>query len=264
MRTLQSKHANDIIQAWEMYSDEEYSKILSTYATATGAEIADLLHLARLEADSVANNVNYAPASEQFGDLVTGIRAYYNQDEIKGAESLSRWLLTHDYHSRLIIERFVTMALHTEKHALIEKVARKFLGKPGLRNLFIRPLFRSRFAAERYGDALKIYEKFPDQFKDVDSIQKVALAYMQTGRFNEAERVLLPIYAELKGEEYVLRFDEVQARYARVFANVEQLKKKKQRTFEESMEMGLAYLFHAKYREALTIFELLLREQAAA
>jgi tetratricopeptide (TPR) repeat protein len=259
-QTKSETQAAAAVQAWELYQDGAFEALYESCRNAAQPELAELGMLAALELDRYPGKVD-EPES-LFTPLRLGMEAYQRGDYRNAAEFLGRWLLQKDFYSDLIFDRFFFAAASAERHELIEEVARKHLTKKATRGPAARGLFQSLYARSRYKECLALAEKSREDFMQSEYLQKIALANMQLGRFQEAEQILLPAYERLAGRPYRQRYDEVRAEYADSIRNIESLARKKDRSSSENLELGMALLFSQRYKEALKLFESLLNRAA--
>lgn len=273
--TLKSTDTNDsILAAWDLYTDGDWPALIQLQPThqdnaATAAanniiEIADLIAAGRYEAaDGGYDPGTSTDAQSLFGPLRNGMAACYQHEYANAADLLGRWLLEREYYAPVVLRRFVESALSGARYRLLGEVCKKFLSKPALQKLALEGFFLSNFHQEKHKEAILVFEKFREQFDDVILLQKAALSLMRLERYQDAEALLAPLYARLSGAEYQMRYDEVRASYQTSIKNRATLAKKSNRTNEESMELGMAYLFSSEYDHALQVFQHLMKSQAA-
>lgn len=254
---------DQILAAWDLYADAAWSD-LAGLDDSGSADIADLIALARYEAtDGVFDPGPAKNPTGLFGSLRAGMRACYEHDYARAADLLGRWLLEKEYYSAGVLQRFRDAALIAEAYALLGQVSKKFLGKPAFQKAAVEGFFLAQFHQDRHKEALLIFEKFREQFDDAILLQKAALSMMRVDRYQDAEALLAPLYTRLTGAQYQMRYDEIRADYSDAINNRAALAKKSNRTFEESMQLGMAYLFSSEYDRAMQVFQALMKSQAA-
>ncbi|MCR9143155.1 MAG: hypothetical protein NXI24_12950 [bacterium] len=258
-----------ILAAWDLYTDGDWPALIALENQASnkegpGDDIADLIAAARYEAaDGAYDPGASAERNGLFGMLRDGMAACYHHEYAEAADLLGRWLLDRDYYAPVTLRRFIDAAQAGARYRLLGEVCKKFIGKPALQKTALEGFFLSNFHQDRHKEAVLIFEKFREQFDEVVLLQKAALSLMRLERYQEAEALLAPLHARLSGAEYQLRYEEVRESYSATIKNRATLAKKNNRSHDESMELGMAYLFSSEYDKALQIFQGLMKSQAA-
>lgn len=258
------------VEAWERYAEgeaEAWRALVAEHGASDDAELRSLAALAAAELEQQgqnsgmeANRLNHALAADEgaFALLLQAARARRLVDPAESARRLGEWLLTKTFYADFLLVRFCEAGLEAENYALVEQVCRKFLSKKQSQAVAGRALFLALYGAGRYKDAAALFEKLRkllDRSEDPEVVQRAGVALIQLGRYEEAERTLLPVARKLGADaDLRARFDELKQEYAAPEA-IQRLSKKNQRDWHESMQLGMAYLFSARYNEALQIFE---------
>ncbi len=257
-----------LLAAWDLYADGNWQALLdleSDRASAPGEDVADLIAAGRYEFADGAFDPGVSTGGDKslFGALRDGLSACYRHEYPEAADLLGRWLSERDYYAASILRRFVDAALSGARYRLLGEVCKRFVGKPALQQIALEGFFLSNFHLERHKEAVLVFEKFREHFDDAILLQKAALSLMRLGRYQEAEALLAPLCAQLSGADFQMRYEEVRESYSQSIQNRAKLAKKSNRSFEESMELGMAYLFSGEYDRALEIFQGLMNSRAA-
>lgn len=267
-----------IIAAWDAFSDGDYSapalNVTGTLSITSDApaELRDLAAVAAFELGRQSEDATirfrdlYAPGQLDtglFASLAAGYAALNEHEYDRAAELLGQWLLNRDYHAPVVFERFLEAARSGERFRLMGDVSKKFISRPAYQSLAVQGFFLSNFHQERFKEAVLVFEKFRELVNDSIIQQKAALAMMRLGRYQDAETLLAPLYTRVTGAEYRMRYDELRAEYEATADQRDALAKKKNRSYDESMELGMAYLFSSDYDRALQVFQGLMKKQAA-
>lgn len=246
-----------VLHAWDMYAAGDFEGILShpEYMESANADLRDLRLLAELEVDGRAGE----PSGDLFSALVRGM-GYYYRGNLKGAaETLGAWLLQKEYHTRLMVDRFLECARATGSYSLAYPVLKKFVKFPAFKDRLAEVIISTAHHADLHKEALAHYKEYQALVKDDLVIQKVALSMIKLGMFREAERILIVLFERVSGHTYrptEERFEEIRMKYTET---IKLLEKKKSGTSEDVMELGMAYLFCGRYDEALRLFKTLKR-----
>lgn len=270
-------HSTAVIAAWDAFSDGDYrAPALNVTGTlsATGEAPAELRDLAAVAAFEISRQSDSAGISFRdlysatgdaglFSELARGYAALSDHEYQQAADLLGGWLLNREYHAPIVFERFLEAARSGERFRLMGEVSKKFLSLPAYQSLAVQGFFLSNFHQERFKEAVLVFEKFRELFNESVLLQKAALGMMRLGRYQDAEALLAPLYTRVTGAEYRMRYDELRAEYEATSDHREALAKKKNRSYDESMELGMAYLFSSDYDSALQVFQGLMKRQAA-
>ncbi|MCE9600555.1 MAG: hypothetical protein K8S54_21530 [Spirochaetia bacterium] len=246
-----------VLHAWDMYAAGDFEGILShnEYLESTNTDLRDLRLLAELEVDGRAGE----PSGDLFPALVRGMTDYYRGDLKKAAAALGSWLVEKEYHTKLILDRFLECARATGGYDLAYLVLKKFVKFPAFKDRLAEVIIATAHHAEMHREALTHYKEYHALVKDDVVIQKVALSMIKLGMFREAERILIALFEKLSGHKYSNseeRFEEIRSKYNET---IKVLEKKKNGSSEDVMELGMAYLFSGRYDEALRLFKTLKR-----
>lgn len=248
-----------VTEAWDLYADREFNKILEMCHGEDG-DPGDLHFLASLEV--YGPNGRRPTQNGLFSVLGEGMLAYHRGNVRDACEKLAHWLIEKSYYTDLILDRFFESARVSEKYDVLYKVSGKLLKEQNHKSA-IAPYFHAAFALEYHQDAVNIFEKYREHFNDGSLLQKVAVSLIHTGRYRDAERILLALHKRITGSDYEIKYDQVKARYSSVIENLSSNnrtdKDKKRMTDDEQMELGMAYLFNGDYAHATQIFQDLLK-----
>jgi hypothetical protein len=269
-----------VLTAWDLYADGDWPALIALESAAAQNapasktrdfdaddarhDIADLIAAARYEAaDGAYDPGKAAHQKSLFGMLREGMAACYRHEYTEAADLLGCWLLERDYYAPVTLRRFIDAALAGARYRLLGEVCKKFLARPALQKAALEGFFLAAFHQDRHKEAVLLFEKFREQFDDAVLMQKAALSLMRLERYQDAEALLAPLHARVSGADYQMRYDEVRASYSAAIQNRATLAKKANRSYEESMELGMAYLFSGEYDRALHVFQGLMKSQAA-
>ena len=261
MKTATAPLTQDILEAWDLFSQASYEDLLALKSSSQAAEIADLQAVAALLRDE-------KPAAPGEPDsLFAPLRAAFAARQAgwndQAAKLLAGWLLSRDYYCESIIQTFVDAARESEHFELVEKVAARLLPRRAGVALLSEALFVSLYQADRHKEAVMVFEKFREHFNDSATLQKVAISFMRLNRFQQAEELLIPLYVRITGAEYQMRYEEVRQQYAGSIQKIPALEAKAgNRSMDDNMELGMAYLFEGRYAQALGIFQSLMARAA--
>ena len=258
MKSLAQVTIDSTINAWEYYCEENYDKLELLAETENSPEIQDLCAMAEIE--KFPERDVFSSGTGLFSPLVDGISAYYKMDFISAASALGNWLQNKEYYSPGIINKFCDSALRSKNYSLLGKVSKKFLEMRNYRNIVAEPIFRSLFQTGKYKESLIFFERYNDSINSEELIQKAAFAMIQLDRFKEAEQLLISLFEKVTGTTYHLDYESVKEKYAKKISLIQKLESKKELTREESMDLGMIYLFNGKYKEAMKVFDELSKE----
>ncbi len=240
------------IQAWELYSAGNYEDILKRFDPNASAEMRELILLALLETDESRAAVAGKDTGGAFAPLLQAMRAHKAENHKSAAALLGAWLLKKNYFSTLVLRRFLLAAEKSENYSVLQAVARKYIELDNYKDLLVEPLLSSSFFLNQHAQVVQIFETYREHFKDDSVLQKVAFSMMHVGRYKEAERFYL--YKKLAGTDYDVRYKEAVARHEALIERIPELEKMTDRSYQDNMDLGMAYMFGGKYKEALTLF----------
>jgi hypothetical protein len=253
MQSVIAKNLDETVEAWDLYSSGAYDRVRDIYGSSANPELRDLCILAGFERDAHAG---YASTGEGlFAQLVAGMAAHFRGDHRLSARELGGWLIHKSYYTENIIRRFVESAYRSGNWSLMFSVSKRLLEVKSHRPIAAESAFLSLYHRKMYPESVKIFDAFREHFRGSDIIQKAACALIQVSRFDEAERMLLDLYKKITGSDYRSRFEEAYAGWAETIQKIDALEKRENRTFDESMRLGLAYLFSDKHGEAMRVLK---------
>lgn len=254
MGTTTKNNTQDTIEAWDLYCGGRYDHLVDRFQTHEIPDVKNLVGLARLELQPGK------PASRIgkgiFHQLHQGMSAYHASDYSACSRYLGDWLLKKEYFSESILIRFCHAALQSNSYGAIQEIARKFLNRKNYRPILAGPVFISLYESGQHKKALQFFDKFREILDSPEILHKVALADIESGRYKEAESILLPLYKGITGREYSDRYDETRKKYTQS-SDFKKLSKIKNRNYQEDLEYAFHLLFQEKYPEALEIFSYL-------
>ncbi len=254
MKESTAQRIDETITAWEIYSSGDYDSLRSQFQDSRNEEVRDIVLLAALEQVRGRSDVILVNRS-LFSPLVEAVARYNKRDFSKSAALFAEWLTGKDYFSPAILNRFVDAAERSERYELILKVC-NVLGKRRKYDAIVaRPLFLAYFSLGKFADSLRVYRDHHSRIVDSADLQRVGMAFMQVGKYNEAEKILLALYERETGEKYSVNFDAVQSRYSPILHQAKELEKCNNRSYEESWQLGMAYLLHSRYSDAIRILQ---------
>lgn len=260
MKQTAGNTVDQTVYAWDLYCAADYDRILQEFGENKSGELRDMAFLASLEKGIKAQP---SPSdSSLFAPLAQAMAAYHSKDFRMSSTTLGSWLLNKNYFSVLILERFLHAAREAQNYSLLFTVSRKFLESHRYRPMVLEPIFHSAHQTGKHKEAVALFEKFRSELDDANTIQKAALSMIQIGRYDDAEKILLALYEKITGSPYRLNIDTAKNRYRDAIENMGALQAKKKRSYEESMQLGMAYLFTEKYEEAASVFRSLLPPKA--
>ncbi len=260
-----SSSVPEIVEAWELYADGSYAELTERFTNSELGAVRDLCSLAVLADGGTPAKRGKSKDVSIFTDLLRGMELYSVAEYDQAALSLGEWLLKRDYYCETVLTAFIDAARCAGEYGLLGRVCKRFVDRPAYQKFTAEPLFLSVFHADRPKEAVLIFEKFREHFDDQVVLQKVALALLRLERYSDAERLLMPLYAKLTGAKYdpSRRYEDAVSDYAPAIRNKAKLAGKKDRSFEESMELGMAYLFSGEYDQALSVLQTLQKSRAA-
>jgi len=253
MNPVAVKNLDETLVAWEMYSSGEYEALLDHFSESKNSEIRDLHLLASLEQKQP---VPVAGKNESlFSPLVKGVNAHLNGDHKLAASLLGSWFLNKDYYSAEMIRKFVISAQHSANYTLLHAVCKKLSSIPAYGEMIVEPTFLALYHERKYQECIQFFELHRERLVSEEIVQKAAFVLIQTNRFEDAERLLVSLYERLTGKHYTLDYERIKKSYEPFIRSIPELQRKKGRNFEDSLKLGLAYLFNENYSDALAIFE---------
>lgn len=254
MTTSTAQLIDETILAWDMYCTGDYEAVQDSFSSSNNEEVQDILMLADLERKSAGMPVMLADRS-LFSPLVAAIAAYKGGDHRKAASLLGDWLLNKNFFSPAIMERFVESSEKTGNWDLMYRVALKYVDWKKYDHVIARPLFNGAFGMGKHTEAIKIYNKYRSHLNTTGEIQKVGFSLIQLSRYKEAEKILLALYERETGKPYTIEFESLKDRFQEAINQIPQLEKTKARSFEESWQLGMAYLVSENYNKAMSVFK---------
>ena len=253
MKTLATAAIDSTLHAWECYCDENYEQLEYLSEKEDSPEIYDLMQMVEIEKSP--GKTLTSSGRGLFSPLADGVIAHHNADHKMASNLLGNWLLNKDYYAHSIIKKFTGSCISSKNYPLLHRVGKKFLGMKHYSDLIAEPIFLSVFLNKNYKEAVQFFEKYQESFNSEEVIQKAAFAMIQINRFQDAERILISLYEKITGMSYQVNYDKVKEKYVKKIAMIPQLEKKKDISREETMELGMAYLFDERYRDAINIFQ---------
>ncbi len=250
------------VEAWELYDEGNFQRILEDYAHTTDPNVHDLLILAELK--SAGKSTRIHSSSGIFSPLVAGMRARASGMHSAAAEHFADWLARKDYCCESLVADFIDSAKKAAGYEMMYKILSRFLSANRYLATIAQPLFMSAFQTGHYRESLNIFETCREHINGNMSLQTAALCMIHLGRYRDAERFLVSLHKKISGTEYEMNYEKVRARYAPLIRKLPAMEKQKNPSREELMELGMTYLFNARYQDAVRIFESLSEKYANA
>ena len=249
------------VEAWELYSKEQYGRVLELVSQERTAELQDLGLLAALEVD---RNVRQQPSGlSLFSPLAKGMLAYFDGNYGLASTILGTWLESKNYFSKVALERFIQSAILSGRFDLLKGVSLKFMDRQPYWDLAIHPLFLALHHLRQHKEAVFLFEKYREHFSELNLLQKAACSMIQIGRYNDGERILIALHQKITGVEYELNYEEVKSRYQDTIRRIPEMEMDKNLSPKEQMNLGMAYLFSGRYGDALRVFQNAAKEKQA-
>jgi len=250
-----------ILHAWDLYASGDFEGILAhpEYLDTDNHDLHDMRLLAELEVDGRCAE----PGGDLFATLVRAKSDYFRGNLKSAASLLGKWLTEKEYHTKLIIDRFLESSFASESYSEAYPVIKKFVPIPAYRERLAEPLIRSAHHANLHRETIVHYHEHQAIVRDELILQKVALSMVRLGLFREAEKMLVHAFERYTGKPYHVRTQEQYENLKKEYGDrVSSLERKKNGTAEDVMDLGLAYLFNGRYDEALRLFESLKKRAA--
>jgi hypothetical protein len=254
MTTSTAQLIDETILAWDMYCTGDFSAVRNSFANSKNEEVQDIMVLANLEQKSAGTPVMLTDRS-LFSPLVAAIAAYKGGDHQKASNLLGDWLLSKNFFSPAIMERFVESSEKIGNYDLMYRVALKYADWRKYDHVIARPLFSGAFGLGKHTEAIKIYNRYRNFLNGTSEIQKVGFSLIQLSRYKEAEKILLALYERETGKPYSVEFDSLKTRFQETIRQIPELEKSGSRSFEENWQLGMAYLVSEDYNKAMTVFK---------
>jgi len=249
---IQVKETHNTVRAWELFQEGRYTEIMREFEGADIQDLRDLHALACMESGQI---VTAAAGNGIFSPLVNAFLARKANRHTEAARLLGSWLEKHEFNSHSILNAFLESAAQAEEWGIVTKVFGKFKDRKVYGNLVIPALFEASYRTAKFSDCLELFENYREHFADGRMLQKAAVAMIHTGRFKDGERILVALYEKISGTRYELNYEAVKRGYESDIKNIPAMEKKKSRSQEETMRLGMAYLFSGRYDRALSTFE---------
>ncbi len=248
-----------VLEAWDLYSHRKFDAILAhaEYAESPSRDLRDLRRLAELE----VHRKSSAPEGDLFAPLVLAMQAYFDVRYAEAERLLGRWLEEKEYHTALILERFLECAFTCDRYQDAYHILKKFIKIPYYKDRLADDIVRSAHHSDLHKEAVAHYRDLAGSIREHAIHQKAALSMVRLGMFREAERLLIKLFEKITGKKYGYseeQFDALRKEYADRAGQID----RKKATADDVMELGLAYLFSSRYDEALRLFETLRRKAA--
>lgn len=259
MKSTATAAIDTTVNAWEHYCSGDFDRLEDLHNESPSDAVSDLAAIAKITRNRRAD---VAPTGKSlFSALAEGMIAYYKKDFAKASEKLGTWLSEKNYYSVSILETFGNSAVKAKQYTNLYRISKKFLGIKGYTRTSAEYLFYALFYTGKHAEALVIFEKYNELLNSENIIQKAAFSMIQTNRFSDAKRILVSLYERITGAKYEMDYESVRKKYEKSVEAIPQLKAVKNPSFEQSMELGMAYLFSEKYGEAMNVFRTLEKDR---
>lgn len=261
MKQSTSQLIDDTIAAWDLYCLGEFQTIEQRFSESPNEEIQDIVLLSRLENRKNSDPVLLMDRS-LFSPLVSAMTAHSKNDHHTAAGIMGEWLSEKNFFSARLLNRFVESATRSERFELIHQVAGKFLSNKKHAKHVIRPYFHSTFHLGKHNEVLQLYRDHGPYLQDLSDLQRLAFSMMQLGLYAEAEKLLLKVYEREHGKPYSIAYEDARKKHSMNETIMKKLESVPHRTFDESWELGMAYLFREDFDRALQVFQNLLPDDS--
>jgi len=251
-----------ILEAWDLYANRKFEAIVSheEYSHSPSKDLRDLARLGQLEISRSTTD----PEGELFAPLVQAMRQYWKGHYSDACALLGQWLETREYHTAMILDRFLECAFLCDQYRPAFQILNKFIKIPYYRDRLADDIVRSAHHAGLDKEAVGLYRDLAGSIRDQSVHQKAALSMVKLGLFRDAEKLLIKLFEKITGKKYGYSEDQFDALRSKYSERASTIEKQKRASSEDVMELGLAYLFSSRYDEALRLFETLKKKSASA